>query len=78
MDRILAAIPWPIWAFAMLAVAALIFARNTYKLRKQFGKATTVEEIRKAYPRAWINSLRLTHWHQEIPKMALAISNSIP
>jgi hypothetical protein len=51
MDRILAAIPWPIWAFAMLAVAALIFARNSFKLRKQFGKATTLEEIRKVYPR---------------------------
>jgi len=53
MDRILA-IPWQFWALAMLALAALSFVRNSFKLRKQFGNAPTPEEIRKVYPRAWI------------------------
>ncbi len=54
MDRILAVIPWPIWVLAMMAVVALVVARNSFKLRKKSGKATTLEEIRKIHPRAKI------------------------
>jgi hypothetical protein len=54
MDKIFAAIPWPIGVLAMLAVAALIVARNSIKLRKELGKATTPQEIRKIHPRAKI------------------------
>ncbi len=54
MDTILANIPWPIWILAMLAVAALIVARNSIKLRKKLGKTATLEEIRKIHPRAKI------------------------
>jgi hypothetical protein len=54
MDRILAVIPWLVWALAMLAVAALIVARRSFKLRKKLGKAPTLEEIRKIYLRAKI------------------------
>jgi hypothetical protein len=54
MARILAAIPWPVWALAMLAVAALIVARRSLELRKKLGKAPTLEETRKIYPRAKI------------------------
>jgi hypothetical protein len=54
MDGLLAVIPWPIWVLAMLAVAVLIVARNSFKLREKLGKTTTPEEIRKIHPRAKI------------------------
>lgn len=38
----------------MMAVVALVVARNSFKLRKKSGKATTLEEIRKIHPRAKI------------------------
>ena len=52
MDRILAVIPWPIYVLAILAAAVFIVARNSFKLRKELGKAPTPEEIRKLHPRA--------------------------
>jgi hypothetical protein len=58
MDRILAVIPWPIWVLAVLVVAALVVARNSFRLRKKLGKTTTPEEIRKIYPRAKIITWR--------------------
>jgi hypothetical protein len=52
MDRIVAIIPWPVWVLAILVWVILTLVRRSLKLRKQFGKATTLEEIRKVYPRA--------------------------
>jgi hypothetical protein len=54
MDRILAVIPWPVWALAILAVAAPTVARRSFELRKKLGKALALEEICKIHPHAKI------------------------
>ena len=57
MDRIVAIVPWPIYVLAILAVAVFIVAKNSFKLRKELGKAPTPDEIRDRYPKAKLFTL---------------------
>jgi len=43
---------WWIFPSLFLVVAILILIRNTLRLKRQFGKEPTPDDIRKKYPRA--------------------------
>jgi len=57
MIAILQSIPWPVFPITLFAISIALFIRNTYKFRKEFGKETTIEEIRQRYPRAKVMRL---------------------